>query len=547
MASRIRPKSAQKSSPAAPPPKRAVKGSARSVRKLSGAGAEHAEANKKRSPRIASMASAPSAERAKTKKTSPALRKATVHAAGQARLDRVLDYVRFVASPLPLLQLLDEAPKRIAQIVKADVALLFLLEGDRDELVLRGSIGFPLGVRGTIRLNAGEGLTGMAVESRRPVSVVRASSHERFVTFAELREERFPVLLAVPILGAARTLGALVLLRSGTQAFSMSEVNLSVALTAPLAASIRQVQLFAADENRKPVSRKTGGGTRKVTLPGVPVIPGIALGAVAALRRPSISSQKKRDNEDKRALHTAFETVEKALKGHVERAAALGLGKDVGFLSNYLLMAGDERLRERVFELLSQGHGIAESLGMVAREAARVANGIVGDRFMQERARDMEDFCNAILMLASPDARAEMPSKAILVGDELSVFDLLITAKSHPVGIALTERAQGPRTRVLLSLLQLPSIVDCAGLFRWVEPGEVALLDADHGFLVINPSRVDVAAVRLQRRENQKAQRAQASAPETPAQNGADVPAAEDEHREDSAALLFPEGGEEEE
>lgn len=497
MASRIRPKSAQKTSSAAPAQKRAGKAPVRRVRDVR---------EPKNKTRIVSASETPVAEQVKSKKTEAALRKARVHTEGQARLDRVLEYVSFVASPLPLMQLLDEAPKRIAEIVSADVALLFLLEGDKDELVLRGSIGFPLGVRGTIRLNAGEGLTGLAVESRRPVSVVRASRHDRFVTYPELREERFPVLLALPILGASRTLGALVLLRSGTMAFSVSDVNLAVALTAPLAASIRQVQLFA-DEAKKAVPRKTGGGTRKVTLPGVPVVPGIALGAVAALRRPSISSQKKRDTEDKRLLRTAFEVVQKALGALVHRAGTLGLGKEAIFLSNYLLMANDERLRERVFELLSEGHGIAESLGMVAREAVRTANGIVGDRFMQERARDMEDLCNAILMLASPDARAELPSKAILVGDELSVFDLLISVKSHPVGIALSERADGPRTRVLLQLLSLPSIVDCEGLFRWVEPGEVVMLDADHGFLVINPSRADVAAVRAKRRDEKHTQR----------------------------------------
>ncbi len=541
MASRIRPKSAQKSSPSAPSPTRAGKAPVRRVRDARDAKIQ----NIKSKTRLASVSEKPVAEEVKSKKTEAALRKARVHAEGQARLDRVLDYVTFVASPLPLMQLLDEAPKRIAEIVSADVALLFLLEGDKDELVLRGSIGFPLGVRGTIRLNAGEGLTGLAVESRRPVSVVRASRHERFVTYPELREDRFPVLLALPILCASRTLGALVLLRAGTQAFSANDVNLALSLTAPLATSIRQVQLFA-DEAKKPVARKTGGGTRKVTLPGVPVVPGLALGAVAALRRPSISSQKKRDAEDKRSLRMAFEVVEKALSALVARAASMGLAKEAGFLSNYLLMAGDERLRERAFELLAQGHGIAESLGMVAREAVRTANGIVGDRFMQERARDMEDLCNALLMLASPDARAELPSKAILVGDELSVFDLLITVKSHPVGVALTEREQGPRTRVLLQLLSLPSIVDCQGLFRWVEPGEVVLLDADHGFLVINPSRADVAAVRAKRRDDKHTQRLNSLMGEpSPSMLGAEF--GSDKERPDYSRMLHFGDDEEEE
>lgn len=423
-----------------------------------------------------------------------------IHAPGEMRLDRVLDFVSFVASPLPLSELLDEAPKMIASIVGADVALLFLLEGDRDELVLRGSIGFPLGIRGTIRLLTGEGLTGMAVEKRRPVSVVGAPQHEKYRAFPELHEERFPVFLAVPILGQSRPLGALVVQRAGEKAFRASDVNLAVALTAPIAAGIRHAQLLD-DLRKKTTNRRTGGGTRKVTLPGVPVVPGRALGAIAALRRPATSQRVKRDHEDPRLLRTAFEVVEKAVGSLVARAAQLGLGSEARFLSTYLLMSSDVRLRQRVFELIGEGRGVAESLGMVAREAVRAANGIVGDPFLQERARDIEDLCDAVLMLASPDARAELPSKAVLIGDELTVFDLLVSARAHPVGIAVTERAKKSRTHVLLRLMSVPSIVDVGGVFRWASPGDVALLDADHGFLVINPSRAEVAAMRARRRE----------------------------------------------
>ncbi len=177
------------------------------------------------------------------------------------------------------------------------------------------------------------------------------------------------------------------------------------------------------------------------------------------------------------------------------------MSDDAAFLSTYLLLVSDSRLRERAFELIAKGHSVAQALGLIAREAARAANGIVGDPFLQDRARDIEDFCDALLMLAAPDQRAELPSKAVLLGDQVTVFDLLVTARATPVGIALTERATSPRTSVLLKLMDVPSIVDVGGAFRWAAPGDVALLDADHGFLVINPSRAEVASVRAARRE----------------------------------------------
>jgi phosphotransferase system enzyme I (PtsP) len=118
---------------------------------------------------------------------------------------------------------------------------------------------------------------------------------------------------------------------------------------------------------------------------------------------------------------------------------------------------------------------------------------------MEERARDIEDLCDAVVMLASGDPRASLPSKAILMGDQLTVFDLLVSARAQPSALALTERAVGPRTSVLLELLKVPALVDVAGLFRWAAEGDVALLDADHGLLVINPSRAEISKLRGER------------------------------------------------
>jgi phosphotransferase system enzyme I (PtsP) len=192
--------------------------------------------------------------------------------------------------------------------------------------------------------------------------------------------------------------------------------------------------------------------------------------------------------------------AQKSLDALVKRAAKIGMEQESSFLLNYLLIVSDTRLRQRVLELIHGGSGIAQALGQVAREVARAANGIVGDPFLQDRARDIEDLCDALVMLASPDARASLPSKAVLVGDQITVFDLLVSARARPVGIALTERASNPRTQVLLKLMNIPAIVDAVGLFRWAAPRDVAVLDADHGFLVINPSRAEIASVRAARK-----------------------------------------------
>jgi len=425
-----------------------------------------------------------------------------VHARGNKRLDGVLDFVAFAARPMPLLTLLDEAPRRIAALFEANVCSLYLLEGDKSELVMRGNVGFTNQAIGQVRLRVGEGITGEAVEYMRPVTTETAEQHSAYKHFAELGEERFPVFLAVPIRGNDGPLGALVVQRRG-EPLDDADVELLTALGGLIAAGIRHAQLV--DEARERGARRAGGGTRKVTLTGRPVLVGRTLGAVAALRRPAARSKDRTDDvgdpiADVRLLRAAFDSADKAIRDLQKRAHAIGLGGDAQFLSTYSEILDDGRFRERATELASDGGGLAQALSKVAREATRAAASLSRDAFLEERARDVEDLCDALTMMAGADKRSAVPTRAILLGDALTVFDLLVTSRSMPAGVALSERAAGPRTRVLLKLMNVPAVADVKGLFRWASDGDIALLDGDHGLLVINPSKSEVASVREDRR-----------------------------------------------
>ena len=428
--------------------------------------------------------------------------KEKVHGREDARLDVVLDFVAFAARPMPLGTLLDEGPRRIAAIFGADVCSLYVLEGDGGELVMRGNVGFERAIC-TVRLHVGEGITGRAVEYMRPVSADVAQTHASYKHFDGLGEERFPVFLAVPVRGRRGPLGALVLQRK-KGAFSDDDVAQLALMGGLLAAGISQAELL--DSRRERHERKAGGGTRKVTLPGRPFVPGRALGAVAALRRPSARPAEKPLDRDEakaqlRRLRGAFDVAEKAIFALADMARRRELEGGARFLDTYLEILGDQRFRERAIELVEVDGGIPQALARVAREVTRTAASVTRDAFLEERAKDVEDLCDALTMVAVSDKRAELPSKAILVGDALTVFDLLVSARTQPAGVVLSERAFGPRTKTLLTLLDVPAIVGVQGLFRWASDGDIALLDADHGLVVINPSKSEIASAREHRRE----------------------------------------------
>ena len=99
---------------------------------------------------------------------------------GDRRLDAVLDLLAFFAKPMPLVTLLDEAPRRIANIFDAEICSLYLMEGDGHELVMRANVGFKIDAIGAVRLQVGEGITGSAVEYMRPVSIDAAQEHAAY-------------------------------------------------------------------------------------------------------------------------------------------------------------------------------------------------------------------------------------------------------------------------------------------------------------------------------------------------------------------------------
>ncbi|MFO0555026.1 MAG: GAF domain-containing protein [Polyangiaceae bacterium] len=417
-------------------------------------------------------------------------------------VEAAMDYAAYVSRALPLTSLLDGLPARISRLLDADVVSIYLVEGDGEFLVLRGNVGFAPEAQGTIRLRVGEGLTGLAIKERRPITEDGAPSSHQFRRFEQLDEDRFPVFLAVPVIGHdERPLGALVVQRKA-KAFTHDEVVLATTATAPIGHALRQAALLADLRDRP--HRRTGGGTRKVTLPGRPLHGGRALGAVAAPRRPAKDRRNPPQPGDEKALLSAFDAVEKGILSLDERARSLHLVGNASFLASAALMASDSRLRERAVELLRAGRGPAEALSTVAREVTRAATGIVGDPFLEERARDIEDIVDAVLMIAAPDARGHVPAKAVIIGERISIFDLLVTSRTQPSGFALIEPAS-PRTEVFARLLDLPTLVGVENAFRWASPGDVAMLDGDHGFLIINPSRAEVAALRAHRRRAQEA------------------------------------------
>lgn len=417
-----------------------------------------------------------------------------IHKSGDSsRLDRLLELLAVVATPRPLMAALDQLPERVGSVFAAEVCSIYLLESDR--LVLRGNVGFPVDALPDITLCVGEGITGQAVQLGRPISLTNAPQQPGYRYFAELGEA-LPFFLATPIVGAAGPLGALVLQRSEAR-FAPRDVELAVALTAPIAAAVEQAKLI---EGLSGQGRRISHSTRRVTLSGRAAIRGRAVGRMQLAPRPGDDLPGPTGDE----AATLLETVKQDLRRQIEtlQQRAPTLHADPAPLAALLQMLEDARAWERVLELSRERSvPLPRALCTAGGEALRAATR-TQDAFNIERAAALSDLCETLAMLAAKAPSGALPRTPVVAADRLSLHDVLLASRLQPAAVVLRERRTGKLDELLLRLLDVPAVAGVAALFRWTDEGDLLLVDAEHGLVRVNPSRAEVALARDARRRD---------------------------------------------
>jgi uroporphyrinogen-III synthase len=115
---------------------------------------------------------------------------------------------RLMVRDLTLADTLQSIVGFVSEFMACDSCLLYLI--DNDELVLCASSNpHPLQI-GTVRLRAGEGLTGWVARERRMLAIsTEAYRDTRFKSFSDLPEDTFEAFLSVPVVARNRVVGVM--------------------------------------------------------------------------------------------------------------------------------------------------------------------------------------------------------------------------------------------------------------------------------------------------------------------------------------------------
>jgi two-component system, sensor histidine kinase PdtaS len=158
-----------------------------------------------------------------------------------------------VNSTLDLQEVLELVARKVAGALATDACFVYLYDERADELILRATHGTAVEeMSGRPRMRPGEGITGSAAAERAPIMIpAGADLDPRFKQFANLPEDEYESILAVPIIARDERLeGALNVRTRAPRAFADAEIDLLVAIASQVAQSIEHARLYEAARRR---------------------------------------------------------------------------------------------------------------------------------------------------------------------------------------------------------------------------------------------------------------------------------------------------------
>ncbi len=155
-------------------------------------------------------------------------------------------------STLDLEEVLELVASKVADALRTEACFVYLYDERTNELILRATYGTSVEeMTKRPRMRRGEGITGTAAADRAPVMIPsQAHLDPRFKQFANLSEDAYESILAVPILARDKLAGALNVRTLAPREFTQDEIELLVAIADQVAQTIQHAQLYAQAQSR---------------------------------------------------------------------------------------------------------------------------------------------------------------------------------------------------------------------------------------------------------------------------------------------------------
>ncbi|WP_254070225.1 putative PEP-binding protein [Acidisphaera sp. L21] len=369
----------------------------------------------------------------------------------------------------------------VAAEMVAEVCSLYALRAG-DVLELIATYGLRPDSVGRTHLRMGEGIVGISAATGKVQNLADAQNHPAFAYRPETGEEQFASLLAVPVRRGGHIMGVLAVQNRSPRRYGADEVDVVETVAMLLAEAL-------AAAGAAPVIEDALGATLVRQFESVSLAPGLAIGPVlnGGLSAGPRNFLAKDPVVEQERLERALVAMRRDLDHLIEQGMPAGQ-EPREVLEATRLVAADDGWVKRVGDAIRSGLTAEAAVVRVASDLRDRMRRIT-DPYLRERLADIEDLA-ARLMHALDGAAAPGPVApgTILVVRRLGPAQLLQWHACGIAGIAIEEASSSGHAAILARALGLPALGGARGLMDVVQSGDIAILDADEGQLILRPA-----------------------------------------------------------
>lgn len=376
---------------------------------------------------------------------------------------------------------LNKIVSEIVHILKVDVCSCYIVRpGDVLELYATKGLN-DKSVHDTF-LRVGEGLVGEIALKRKPQSFNNIWEHASFVYKPETGETHFNSLAGVPILHENVLLGVLCVQTVEPAIYTNETLDLLQIIAMALSGILSGIAIGS-------VEKKIGVGRQHKKFEVDKIISGIALGRAFVHKRlvlgkviaGSVTKEIKR-------LDTAMKAVETEINQMLSKPNMSE--EQTGILETYLMFVRDKGWHNKILKSIHDGLTAEASVQRSCGEMTERMR-LITDTYIRERIHDFQDLTNRLMRHLQGEQVSvvkKLPKNTILVAESLGPAELLDYDISRIKAIVLEEGSQTMHVVIVARSFNIPVVAGVKNISSIVLNDDVLAVDADDGFLYLNPS-----------------------------------------------------------
>ena len=387
---------------------------------------------------------------------------------------------------------LDKIVEMISKHMLAGAATVFLWNDNTEELILAATIGLNKKAVGKIKLKPGEGLTGIALETKKPIHVENADKHPQFKRIPSIHEEKFKNFLAVPILRGITKIGVISIQREEHKPFSNEDLQVLTVIASQLANILENTRmLLMSDTGRRSTPYKSLMMEAGEKIEGRTACSGLSHGEVFILdRERSLSMLSDKTVSTKETLEEfkqALEETEKQLSELQSKTEKLLDDTASLIFTSHLLILKDIDFIGEIIKNIEGGEKPAEAVLQVAKSYISLFSSNPSP-FVREKVHDVEDVILRLIgnLVEETDASIDMNGR-IIIARELYPSDILHASSEQAAGIILVSGGITSHISILSQSLRMPMVIVDRPELMDLAPHQQVLLDGYAGNIYVNP------------------------------------------------------------